>query len=37
MRRSKIPQRKSERLFTRTASKVHPRNNTMPLRGGIRL
>jgi hypothetical protein len=37
MQRAKIPQRKSEKLFTRTAQKVHPRNLTMPMRGGIRL
>lgn len=36
MRRSKIPQGKSERLFRKTASKVHPKNTMMPMRGGIR-
>lgn len=36
MRRSKIPQKASQKLFTRTAQKVHPKNTMMPLRGGIR-
>lgn len=36
VKRSKIPQGKSERLFSRTAKKVHPKNTMMPMRGGIR-
>lgn len=38
MKRHRIPQRKSERMFTRTAQKVHPKNTVIgPMRGGIRL
>lgn len=37
VKRSKIPQKSSQRLFTKTAQKVHPKNMTMPMRGGIRL
>lgn len=38
MRRYKMNQRKSERLFTNTASKTHWRNHTkLPMRGGTRL
>ncbi|QCQ84868.1 hypothetical protein [Blackfly microvirus SF02] len=38
MRRSKMSNRSSQKLFTRTAQKVHSKNNnTMPMRGGIRL
>lgn len=37
MRRSKMPNGVSQRLFTRTAKRVHPRNNPNPMRGGIRL
>lgn len=38
MRRSKMSNRSSGKLFTRTAQKTHPKNNsTLPMRGGIRL
>lgn len=39
MRRHKIPNKKSKRNFTRTASKVNSKNvtRTSPMRGGIRL
>lgn len=37
MRRSKIPAKQSQKLFTRTAQKVHGKNLSMPMRGGIRL
>lgn len=38
MRRSKMSNGSSRKLFTRTAQRVHPRNNnTLPMRGGIRL
>lgn len=37
MRRSKMSNRGSRKLFTRTASRVHPSNNNPnPMRGGIR-
>jgi hypothetical protein len=37
-KRYKLNQRKSERMFTRTASKTHYKNVTpQPKRGGIRL
>lgn len=35
-KRHRIPQRKSERNFSRNAG-VHPKNNGTPLRGGTRL
>lgn len=37
MRRHKMNNRSSRKLFSRTGAKVHPRNNAMPMRGGIRL
>jgi len=38
MRRKKMPSRKSKKLFTRTAKKVHKKNTLgVPMRGGIRL
>ncbi|WNK15127.1 MAG: hypothetical protein [Microvirus sp.] len=37
MRRSRVNSRKDKRNFSRTAERVHPRNHSMPLRGGIRL
>lgn len=38
MKRQKMGNRQSRRLFTRTADKVHPRNmQGAPMRGGIRL
>lgn len=40
-KRSKMPRRKSEKLFSRTAKSVHPKNNgnkpAVNRRGGIRL
>lgn len=37
--REKIPQKQSERYFTQTAQRVHPKNiaPANPMRGGIRL
>lgn len=39
MRRSKIPRRRSKKVFTRGAQRVHPKNVSVarPMRGGIRL
>lgn len=39
MRRSRIPAKKSKRLFAKTAKRVHPKNSgsTAVMRGGIRL
>lgn len=43
MKRRKLPQRKSKRMFTKHASHVHKKNvqssgpSRMPMRGGIRL
>lgn len=38
-KRSRIPAKKSRKMFTRTAKKSHKRNRTSsrPMRGGIRL
>lgn len=40
-RRSKIPHKKSKRMFSRTASRTHKKNlpapRSTPMRGGIRL
>lgn len=36
VKRSRIPQKASQKLFTRTAQRVHPKNLMMPMRGGIR-
>lgn len=37
-KRSRMNRRSSEKMFTRTAKKVHPKNNMAnPMRGGIRL
>jgi hypothetical protein len=36
VKRHKLPQKTSQKLFTRTAQKVHPKNTMMPMRGGIR-
>nr|QJB20535.1 MAG: hypothetical protein [Microvirus sp.] len=37
-KRKKVPMKKSKRLFTKTARKVHKKNvNPRPMRGGIRL
>lgn len=36
--RKKIPAKKSKKLFSKTAKKVHPKNGgPRPMRGGIRL
>lgn len=35
--RKKLPPKKSKKLFTKTAKKVHPKNDYRPQRGGIRL
>ncbi|WNK12811.1 MAG: hypothetical protein [Microvirus sp.] len=38
MRRSKLSNHRSRKLFTRTAERVNPRNGQgNPMRGGIRL
>lgn len=37
-KRSPMNRKSSERMFTRTAKRVHPKNNMgSPMRGGIRL
>lgn len=36
-KRFKMKKRHSRKLFTRTARKVNRRNNSNPMRGGIRL
>lgn len=36
-KRRPMSRKSSQRLFKRTAKKVHPRNNYTPMRGGIRL
>ncbi|QXP08366.1 MAG: hypothetical protein [Arizlama microvirus] len=37
-KRSKMPMKKSKKLFSKTASKVHKKNSApKPMRGGIRL
>nr|QJB20487.1 MAG: hypothetical protein [Microvirus sp.] len=37
-KRKKMPVKKSKKLFTKTAKKVHPKNFLPhPMRGGIRL
>ena len=40
MKRSKMPMRRSKKVFTKTAKFVHPKNalnSSVPMRGGIRL
>jgi len=37
MRRKKMSRKKSRRVFTKTARKVHKKNMSNPMRGGIRL
>lgn len=37
MRRKKISKRKSKKMFTKHAVKVHKKNMVNPMRGGIRL
>lgn len=36
-KRRPMSRRSSQKLFKRTAKKVHPKNHYMPMRGGIRL
>jgi len=36
-KRKPMSKKGSQKLFKRTAKKVHPKNNYMPMRGGIRL
>jgi len=36
MKRRPMPKKKGQRLFTRTAKKVHKGNGYRPMRGGIR-
>lgn len=33
----RLPRRKSKKIFTRGAQRVHPKNATRVMRGGIRL
>ena len=36
--RKKVSKKRSQKLFTKTAKKVHPKNTrSRPMRGGIRL
>lgn len=35
-RRKPLSNSKSQKLFKRTASKIHPKNALKPMRGGIR-
>lgn len=35
-RRSKMPRKKSKKLFTKTSG-YHPKNRMNPMRGGIRM
>lgn len=35
-RRKTLSRKKSNKLFKRTASKIHPKNALKPMRGGIR-
>lgn len=38
-KRSRIPRKKSRKMFTKSATGAHPKNNmsSRPMRGGIRL
>lgn len=36
-KRRSMGKAQSSKMFTRTAKRVHPRNNSNPMRGGIRL
>lgn len=36
-KRKSLSMKKSKKLFTRTAKKVHPKNDYRPMRGGIRM
>lgn len=36
-KRYKIPAKKSKRMFTKSAKRVHVKNSLNPMRGGIRL
>lgn len=35
--RKKLSPKKSKKLFTQTAKKVHPKNDYRPFRGGIQM
>lgn len=35
--RRRLPKRKSKKMFSKTAQRVHPKNDYRPYRGGIRL
>jgi len=37
MKRKPMSSRKSKKMFSRTAQRVHPKNDYRPYRGGIRL
>lgn len=37
MKRKSMSRRRSKKVFSRTAAKVHPKNDYRPYRGGIRL
>lgn len=37
IKRRKLSKRRSRRMFTKTAKRVHKRNSARPMRGGIRL
>jgi len=37
MKRSRISRKRSKKLFTKTAKRVHPKNGSFSMRGGIRL
>lgn len=37
MKRRRMGRRKSRRMFTRTAKRVHRKNGIRPMRGGIRI
>lgn len=36
-KRKPMTKKGSQKLFRKTAQRVHPKNNYMPMRGGIRL
>lgn len=37
MRRQKMEKRHSQKVFSKGAQRVHPKNTAGPMRGGIRL
>lgn len=37
MKRKSLSRRKSRRVFSKTARRVHKKNSFVPMRGGIRL